>query len=448
MSTANGTPDQKSSWRIGPFAGIGPTHAAVRLVAVGLLLLVSGITGGMVLERYVVQGGSSDTAAFADLEAAAEVIENNYYYLPTDPEERAALSDTMEASAIDGALSSLGDAYTRYLPPDESATAAEDLEGRYGGIGVDLSFGDGLVLVSNVVPDSPADEAGIRRGDVIEEVDGQRLAEPDPNEVIRMLRGEIGTDVSLTVIRPTSGDVMNVDLTLEEIVVPPVTLRMIEGTDIAWLRITIFGDSTVEEVDAAIQSIRESGASGVILDLRGNGGGWVEAARATLGRFLDPSVGPAMYEDTSPGPGGLEPMAIETEDGVEVLDLPMVVLVDGGTASSSEIVAGALRDYDRAMIVGTPTFGKGSVQRIFAFSNGSTMRVTVAEWFTPSKGRIQDEGIKPDLEITPGGHDPAEDPMLRAAVNVLQSGQSRPSDLLPGGTPAASPQATVSTTMA
>lgn len=442
MLSRNESPEQKQSWFVGPFSGLGHIHAIVRLVAVGLLLLVTGITGGMVLERYVIQGGAADTRTFADLEAAANVVEDNYYYLPTDPEERAELTDDMEEQAITGALSALDDAYTRYLPPDESATAAEDLEGRYGGVGVDLAFGDGLVMVSNVVPDSPADDAGIERGDVIEEVDQQNLDEVDPNEVIRLLRGDVGDEVSLTLVRPTDGNAFSVDLVLEEIVVPPVTLRIIEGTDIAWLRITIFGDETVAEVDEAIATIRENGASGVILDLRGNGGGWVESARATLGRFLDPSVGPAMYEDVTAGPGGLEPLAIEGGEEVEVSDFPMVVLVDGGTASSAEIVSGALRDYDRAMIIGEPTFGKGSVQRIFAFSDGSTMRVTVAEWFTPSRGRIQDEGIQPDLEISTSDHGSADDPVLEAAVRVLQNGQSRPSDLVAGAPSPATTHAT------
>jgi carboxyl-terminal processing protease len=401
--------------------------------------LLTGLTGGIVLERYVFQGRVEEPGTFADLEAAAMVIEDNYYYLPENPEERAALNDDMEEEAITAALAALDDSYTRYLPPEESATASEDLEGRYGGIGVDLAFGDGLVMVSNVVPDSPADSAGIMRGDVIEQIDGQRLTEPDPNEVIRMLRGDIGREVSLTLVRPVTGDAFSLDLVLEEIVVPPVTLRMIEGTNIAWLRITIFGDQTVEEVDQAIATMQAQGVTGVILDLRGNGGGWVESARATLGRFLDPSVGPAMYEDASPGAGGMEPLPIEAEEGTEPLDLPIVVLVDGGTASSAEIVSGALKDYDRAMVIGDRTYGKGSVQRIFAFSDGSTMRVTVAEWFTPSRGRIQDEGIRPDLQINAGGHGEADDPVLTAAIGVLESGQSKPSDLRIEATPAATP---------
>lgn len=439
MSSRKPIPDSPASLFGGITEGLGTVHATVRLIAIALLLLLTGLTGGMVLERYVLHGGDTGTGVFADLEAAATVIDDNYYYLPTDPVDRAALTDDMEEQAITGALSALDDAYTRYLPPDESATAAEDLEGRYGGIGVDLAFGEDIVMVANVVPESPADDAGIERGDLIEEIDGQSLVAEEPNEVIRMLRGDIGKRVSVTLVRPESGDVIALDLELEEIVVPPVTLRMVEGTNIAWLRITIFGDETVAEVDEAIAEIREQGATGIILDLRGNGGGWVESARATLGRFLDPSLGPAMYEDATPGPGGMEALPIEAGGDVEQVDLPMVVLVDGGTASSAEIVAGSLRDYDRALIIGEPTFGKGSVQRIFGFSDGSTMRVTVAEWFTPSRGRIQDEGIQPDLEISASLNGATDDPVIGTAIRVLESGKSRPSDLLAPGTPEATP---------
>lgn len=409
-------------------AGLGAVHARIRLLSLGLLLVLAGFTAGMVLERQVLRGAATP-GAFADLQAAATVIEENYYYLPTDAEARATLTDQMEEEAINGALGALDDAYTRYLPPDESATAQEDLEGRYGGIGVDLAFGEDVVIVANVIPDTPADNAGVKRGDVIEEVDGRQVAGVDPNEVTRLLRGKVGDRVDVTFVRPGSNEVFEQAFVLEEIVVPPVTLRFIDGTSIAWLRITIFGDTTVQELDAALATIRDRGATGIILDLRGNGGGWVESARATLGRFLDPSLGPAMYEDGTPGPGGLEPLPIDAGDGVAQVDLPMVVLVDGGTASSAEIVAGALRDYDRSMVIGEPTFGKGSVQRIFGFSDGATMRVTVAEWFTPSRGRIQDQGIQPDLQISAAPHGSSDDPVLSTAVRILQQGQSRPSDL-------------------
>lgn len=395
-----------------------------------LILVVGGFIGGMLAERGL--NGGAETSNFADLDAVNDVIETDYYYLPDSEEERIQVKEDMEAGAIEGALGTLGDVYTRYLNIDESETSQEELEGKYGGVGIDVVLEHDVAFVSSVVPQSPADEAGVLRGDVIEQINGARVQTNDTNEVTRMLRGEIGSEITLTIIRPSSGEVLELNLTLEEIVIPSVILTFIEGTDYALIQITIFGDSTVADLDKAIAEIRAQGSKGVILDLRGNGGGWVGAARQTLGRFLDPSVGPAMFEDTT-GAEDMVPMSIEAGEGVEPLDLPMVVLTDGGTASAAEIVAGSLKDYQRATVVGQNTFGKGSVQRIYEFSDGSTLRVTVAEWFTPSRSRIQSEGIRPDVEVSASEFVTDSDPILDAGIQVLDSQVSDPA------TPTASP---------
>lgn len=397
-----------------------------------LILLVGGFAGGIIMERNL--GGKNADSNFADLDAVYGVIEDDYYYLPDNPEDRADLDHGMEAGAIEGALGSLGDTYTRYLDVNESDTAQEGLEGKYGGVGIEVVLDHEVAFVSAVVPDSPADDAGVRRGDVIEQIGGARVQATDANDVLRQLRGEVGSSVALTLVRPTTGEVIPLELTLEEIVIPSVTLEFIEGTSYAWLRITIFGDSTVADLDAAIAEIRAQGATGVILDLRGNTGGWVNVARQSLGRFIDPSAGPAMYEDTT-NSDEMTAMPIETGEGIVPLDLPMVVLIDGGTASAAEIMAGCLRDYQRATLVGQKTFGKGSVQRIYEFSDGSTLRVTVAEWFTPSKARIQSEGILPDLEISASDSGGDIDPVLNSGVQVLDSQMGSPSST-PVATPA------------
>lgn len=414
-----------------------PLYVFIRMAAAVLLVLFTGLAGGMVLERYVVQGSASREVSFPDLEAIADLIDENYYYRPTTENETEQLNRQMEQQAIAGALSSLDDDYTRYLGPDLSATAQEDLEGRHGGIGVDVVIDRGLLVVANVVAESPADDAGIRRGDAIQRIDNQPVTVDHYDRLVRQLRGDVGTTVDLSFSRRASGETFVVTLVREEIVVPPVTLRMIEGTSIGWLRITIFGDETVAEVEDAIRAIEQQGATGIVLDLRGNSGGWVTSAQGVLGRFLEPAVGPALYEDTSPGPGGEEPLPILRDEDSPTTDLPIVVLIDRGTASAAEIVAGALKDHERAVVVGEQTFGKGSVQRIFAFPDGATLRVTVAEWFTPDKRRIQQQGIHPDIEVT-AGQDAlrGSDPALQIAVEVLRVGTTRSGDLASG---AASP---------
>lgn len=389
----------------------------VRSLILCAVLLVGGFAAGVATQSL--REPSASDAVFADLDAVYGVIEDNYYYLPTDEPGRSEMDAEMESGAISGALSTLDDEYTRYLDVDESKTATEGLEGKYGGIGVDIVLDGDIAFVSAVVPESPADRAGVLRGDVIEQINGARVQTTDTNDVVRQLRGEVGESVNVTIVRPITGEVETLDLVFEEIVVPPVTLTFIEGTSYAWLRITMFGDATVPDLDEAIAEIRTQGATGIILDLRGNGGGWVEAARQTLGRFLDPSLGPAMYEDTTPGEGGLTELPILTSGSDTPIDLPMVVLIDGGTASAAEIVAGALKDYGRATLIGENTFGKGSVQRIFVFSDGSTMRVTVAEWFTPSRARIQSEGVRPDVEVATATEASTSDPVLDTAVVML-----------------------------
>jgi carboxyl-terminal processing protease len=420
-------PPARYSSRPPGFSHLGPLHYHIRMVAVVLLLLVTGLAGGMVLERYVVQGATSSERSFPDLEAVAGVIDESYYYRPTSEEERERLDRQMEQQAIIGALSSLDDEYTRYLEPDLSATALEDLEGRYGGTGVDVVIDEGVVVVANVVADSPADEAGIQRGDVIERIDNQPVDPGNFDGIVRQLRGEVGTSVALSLTRPETGEALELELVREEIVVPPVTLRMIDGTSIGWLRITIFGNDTLAEVEDAIRTLEQQGATGIILDLRGNSGGWVTSAQGVLGRFLNPDMGPALYEDTSPDAGEEIPLPILRDENSPFSDLPMVVLVDRGTASAAEIVAGALKDYGRAVVVGEQTYGKGSVQRIFSFDDGATLRVTVAEWFTPSMGRIQQQGIQPDIEVTAEEHaSTGGDPALGRAVAMLQSGDVHP----------------------
>lgn len=408
----------------------------VRSLLLCVVLLAGGFAAGIGVERN--QGNQTGSGLYADLPAVHSVIEDNYYYYPPEGDERIEVEADMEAGAINGALLTLGDSYTRYLGVDESQTAQEGLQGKYGGVGIDVVLEGDVAFVSAVIPESPADDAGIIRGDVIEQINGARVQNTDVNEVVRLLRGEIGDSLSITLVRPSTGEVIDHTLTLEEIVIPPVTLVFIEGTSYAWLRITLFGDTTIADLDAAVTEIRARGSTGVILDLRGNGGGWVEAARHTMGRFLDPSIGPAMFEDTSVSDEGMTEMPIDTGDGIVPLALPMVVLIDGGTASAAEIVAGSLKDYNRATLVGETTFGKGSVQRIYEFADGSTMRVTVAEWFTPSRARIQDEGIRPDVEIAASSQTATVDPILEAGIRVLDLQLAVP-DVTPPETAPATP---------
>lgn len=422
-----------------PRAPLSPFQLYLRLGALFVLVLLVGVAGGILIERNFGETARGE-AGFPDLQAVVDVIDNNYYYRPTSEQESEALDRRMEQQAIVGLLTTLGDEYTRYLSADQSKTAQEDLEGRYGGTGIEVRLESNQVVVSNVVPESPAEDAGIVRGDVIERIDDLLVDVSDFDGLIRQLRGDVGSRVKLSLLRPGTGTSFDVEMAREEIVVPPVTFRMVPGTSIGWVQVTIFGDRTTAGIDDALTKAKDAGATGLVLDLRGNGGGWVTSAQEVLARFISQDGGPALYEDLTPGRGGEEPLPL-LGDGAMVTDLPLVVLVDRGTASAAEIVAGALKDYNRALVIGEPTYGKGSVQRIFSFSDGATLRVTVAEWFTPSRGRIQDEGIRPDLSVSFNAHAATgDDPVLAAGLTMLESGRSRPADLAEGAaTPAATP---------
>jgi len=214
-----------------------------------------------------------------------------------------------------------------------------------------------------------------------------------------------------------------------------VSYRLIPESTVAVLQVTVFGDNTTAELDAALKQAKNDGVTGVILDLRNNGGGWVDSAQQMIGRFVPESSGPALYEQLDPDGSERTPQPIIPGE-VAMYDVPLVVLVNAGTASASEIVAGALRDYDRAVIVGERTFGKGSVQRVHDFQDGSSARITFAEWLTPGEKRIQGEGIEPDVAVSAGSEGESVDYQLDRAIEVLTGNPSKSGDLVvPPATP-------------
>lgn len=414
---------------------ISPGHLYVRMGGVFVLVLLIGLISGLLIERNVISGQRSSSPGFTDLDAVVDIIDENYYYRPTNEAQSEEFEGQLQQNAILGMLGGLDDDYTAYLAPPDAERASNQLAGKAVGIGTEFYPHEGQAMISRVYPNTPAEEAGLHAGDIVLRIDGRPVEASNWPRFLSTVEGAVGSTIRLTLQRPGQADTFDVDLERREYAVPSVAFRMVEGTDVGWIQIGIFGTNTTSEVDTALEAITDQGARSVILDLRGNGGGWVTSAQEVIGRFLDPEVGPALYEDLTPGRGGEESKPIMSE-GDDYHDLPLIVLTDGATASAAEIVAGALRDYDRAMVVGERTYGKGSVQRVFEFKNGASLRVTFAEWLTPSKGRIQDEGINPDVQVTAGNPgETSSDPMLQTAVQLAQSGRTKPSDLANPATP-------------
>lgn len=297
--------------------------------------------------------------------------------------------------AVDGAKSglvaSLGDIYTVYFNEEDSADFYDDLHGNVGsGVGIEMGLRDGYVRVLRTLPDNPARRAGVLAGDIIYKVDGAEVWSKTTEEISKLLRGEEGTEVSLTVVRNGKEK----EFTMKREVINNVSEYVEFDGKTAIITVTRFDNDTGLKIQQEVADFADKGINKVILDLRGNGGGYVSAAQDLLALWLD---GQKMYVQKSKHYGNV---TTATASGKALLkDTKTVVLVNKSTASASEIVAGALQDYGKATILGEKTFGKGVVQNLLNLSNGATLKVTVAEWFTPNDRSINHEGITPDVEV-------------------------------------------------
>ncbi len=328
--------------------------------------------------------------------------------------------------AIRGMLQALGDPYTGYMTPEEFQDAQAPLEGEYEGIGAWVDVTAQYLTIISPIPGSPAEEAGLRPGDQIIAVDGEDVTGVAPELVRRRVLGPAGTTVVLTIRRTLdNGEVQEFDvsITRAKITIVSVEYTMMDN-GVGYIRLITFGEKTPEELEAALQDLMAQNPRGLILDLRNNGGGYLSTAVAVTSQFL-PADRVILYERY--GDGSEE--AYYTEGSPLAAEVPLVVLVNEGTASASEIVSGALQDHGRAALVGEQTYGKGSVQQWIPLqSDGGAVRITVAYWLTPNKRLIHQQGLTPDYEVPLDEQsiewlnyqpDPEKDPQLRKALEVL-----------------------------
>jgi carboxyl-terminal processing protease len=319
--------------------------------------------------------------------------------------------------AIRGALDTLDDRHTTFLEPTPRQREKEDLSGRFGGIGAYVSQAEDGSIVLEPMTDLPAEQAGILAGDVVIRVDDTEIT-PDTtvDEVVTLVRGEIGTTVALTLRREGEAEPLVIEVRREEIPSPSVQWEMMEGLEnVGYVRISLFSGRTAKELDEAIKDLKEQGMERLVLDLRGNGGGLFDAAIDVSSAFLDGDTVLFQVERDQ------EERIFEARRGGEFTEGPLVLLVDGGTASASEIVAGALQDRSRATLVGQKTYGKGSVQSVYDLSDGSSVHITSAKWLTPGRRLIDGQGLEPDIavEFTDQDRNSGLDPQLERALEVL-----------------------------
>jgi carboxyl-terminal processing protease len=331
--------------------------------------------------------GQRDRESLALYAEALDTVRDDYV------DQEAIDPEKQTYGAIEGMLDTLGDeGHTRFLTPEEREQNREGLSGTYEGVGIEVEHRDDKVVVVVPIEGSPADRAGVESGDVVVAVDGESVREEGVSEIVEEIRGPEGTGVKLTVLR--GGEERVFDLERAEIEQLVVSWTLIPESDVAHMRLASFSDDSAEKLAQAFEEARAAGAHRFILDLRNNAGGRLDQAVRMAGNFLEPGSVVYLREDAS---GGRE--EIEVEGGAEPIDAPMAVLVNEGTASSSEILAGALRDNDRATVIGEKTFGTGTVLSEFVLRDGSAILLGVAEWLTPDGDFIRETGIAPDVEV-------------------------------------------------
>lgn len=323
--------------------------------------------------------------------------------------------------AIRGSLELLEDPYTVFVEPAARDAERDSLRGSFGGIGAYITRPeDGGDVLLEPIPGNPAEAAGMLAGDVLLAVDGTAVTpEMTVEDIVDMIKGEKGTTVVLTVRHPDSTDPVDLTIVRDDILIPSVSYRLLEEAPIGYIQLTRFSGESANEVAAAIEDLQSQGAQSLVLDLRHNGGGLLNAAVDIADLFLDDGV--VLYQQ-SRDEG--ERIFSATAEALAP-DTPLVILVDGGTASASEILAGALQDRERATLIGSKTFGKGSVQLVYELSDGSSVHVTSARWFTPNRNQIDGQGLTPDIEVelTQEAIDNGRDEILARAIAYLTNGE-------------------------
>ena len=344
---------------------------------------------------------------FAPFWETWDIVHEEYVDQPVDDQ-------ALMQGAIEGMLGALNDPHTSYMDPDEFEQANESLEGEYEGIGAWVDITGDYVQIISPMRGSPAAQAGLQPNDQVIGINGEDMTDVPGELVLQQILGPAGTDVTLTIQR--NDETFDVTITRQNIIVPTVDYEILEE-DIAYIALSTYGDNTTEQLREALQEVLDQDPAGLIFDLRNNGGGYLKTAIQVVSEFIGEGV--VMYEEYGDG----QTYTYEAIPGGLATEIPLVVLVNGGTASASEITAGAIQDYERAPLVGTTTYGKGSVQTwVTLEDNAGGVRVTIARWLTPTQRQISGEGLEPEyiVEMTQEDYEQGRDPQLEKAIEVLQ----------------------------
>ena len=403
------------------------TLRTVLIVFVAIVLVVSVFGSGFIVGNIVsllkpasvasltatpdvTQGGTPADlqSQFAPFWQAWDLVHQNYVDQPVD-------NTKLVQGAISGMMNALGDPHSGYWTPQETTDANMAMQGAYDGIGAYVDTRGAYLTITSTIPGYPAAKAGLQSGDQIIAVDGQDMTGIDP-DLVRMTKvmGTAGTDVHLTIKRTGVDQPLEITITRAHIVIPSVTSKMLDNK-IGYIQISVFGDTTASDFHNQLSQLMAQNPVALVLDLRDNGGGYLDAGIAVASEFIDHGV----IVTEQYGDGTKTPHDATT--GGLATSIPLVVLVNGNTASASEIVSGAIQDDGRGKLVGVLTYGKGSVQNWIPLSDGGTARITIAKWLTPNGRTIDKIGLTPDVVVTmtQADIDAGKDPQLDAAVQLL-----------------------------
>ncbi len=391
---------------------------------IGTILLVIGVfvlgyfagggkivfsSGKINITKGDVPSGAADYSLLWD---ALETLNNKYVDRPLDQQK-------LLYGAVAGLVEATGDPYTSFFDPKEAKTFAEELRGSFDGIGAEIGIKNEQLVIIAPLEDSPAQKAGILAGDIIIEIDGESTQEMSVDTAVSKIRGKAGTQVKLNILHPEKTSAQEITITRAKIEIKSLKMetKEVNGKKIAILKVSRFGDDTEDFLNQAVDQIVTGGYQGIVLDLRNNPGGYLDTAVTTISNWVD--SGQVVLKER--GFGGAE-KSYDSKGIPRLKGIKTVVLVNGGSASASEIVAGALQDYGIATIVGEKTFGKGSVQELIQLKDNTQVKVTIAKWFTPKDRGIDKTGLEPDtqIELTPEDMQNKKDPQMDKALELMK----------------------------
>lgn len=384
------------------------------LVVLGYFIGAEGLSPSSVSDDPRVQNIGEEPSWFAD-ELDFDTFWDVWQLVQTNYVDQPVRESDLYYGALQGLLGSLNDPYSIYFTPTEAEEFNQELAGSFFGIGAEIGIKDEQIVIIAPLPETPAERAGVLASDAILAINGESTVDMSTTDAVERIRGERGTDVTLTLSRD-GGEAFDVVITRDEITVKSVVSEIRED-NIGVIEISVFNDDTVDLFDAAARDMVENGVSGIVIDLRNDPGGLLDAAIEVASYWID---GETVVIEEIRGSRDEYPAS----SGSAILaDVPTTVLVNGGSASASEILSGALQDYKKATIIGEQTFGKGSVQEYHELPDGSAVKLTVARWLTPFGRSIDHVGITPDVivEFTVEDYHAGKDPQLDAALDLFSS---------------------------